>query len=249
MTKAKLTTRGISATTVTSDNLAKGSQLTHNQLDSNFLNLRDATFGVVADDSATIQVGMDSNLEIKGGTNITTATDSGGVLTINASAGTTLSGSTNNTITTVTGASAIQGEANLTFNGSTLAVTGAGTFSTTLGVTGASTLDGVTVNDNTISSNDSNANLEINANGSGTVNLENLKIGTSGSTVTTILDEDAMGTDSATAIATQQSIKAYVDAKVTAEDLDFQGDSGGALNIDLDIDTLDIAGGTGIDTT
>ncbi len=248
MTKAKLTTRGISSTTVTSDNLAKGSQLTHNQLDSNFLNLRDATFGVVADDSATIQVGMDSTLEIKGGTNITTATDSGGVLTINAAAGTTLSGSTNNTITTVTGASAIQGEANLTFNGSTLAVTGAGTFSTTLGVTGASTLDGVTVSDNTISSNASNANLEINANGSGTVNLENLKIGTSGSTVTTILDEDAMGTDSATALATQQSIKAYIDAKVTAEDLDFQGDSGGALNIDLDSETLDIAGGTGIDT-
>ena len=213
MTKAKLTTRGISSTTVTSDNLAKGSQLTHNQLDSNFLNLRDATFGVVADDSATIQVGMDSTLEIKGGTNITTATDSGGVLTINAAAGTTLSGSTNNTITTVTGASAIQGEANLTFNGSTLAVTGAGTFSTTLGVTGASTLDGVTVSDNTISSNASNANLEINANGSGTVNLENLKIGTSGSTVTTILDEDAMGTDSATSLATQQSIKAYVDGK------------------------------------
>jgi len=213
MAKAKLTTRAISSTTVTSDNLAKASQLTHNQLDSNFLNLRDATFGVVADDSATIQVGMDSNLYIQGGDNVTTSTDSGGVLTINASAGTTLSGSTNNTITTVTGASAIQGEANLTFNGSTLAVTGAGTFSTTLGVTGASTLDGVTVNDNTISSNASNANLEINANGSGTVVLENLKVGTSGSTVTTILDEDAMGTDSATSLATQQSIKAYVDSK------------------------------------
>ncbi len=47
-----------------------------------------------------------------------------------------LTGSTNNTITTVTGAHAVQGEANLTFDGSTLAVTGAGTFSTTLGVTG-----------------------------------------------------------------------------------------------------------------
>jgi len=33
----------------------------------------------------------------------------------------------------------------------------------------------------------------------------------SGATVTAILDEDAMGTDSATALATQQSIKAYVD--------------------------------------
>ena len=39
-----------------------------------------------------------------------------------------LTGSTNNTITTVTGANAVQGEANLTFDGTTLAVTGAGTF-------------------------------------------------------------------------------------------------------------------------
>jgi hypothetical protein len=32
------------------------------------------------------------------------------------------------------------------------------------------------------------------------------------------------------------------------QDLDFQGDSGGALDIDLDTETLTIAGGTGIDT-
>ena len=38
--------------------------------------------------------------------------------------GVSLSGSTNNTITTVTGSNAIQGEANLTFDGSTLALTG-----------------------------------------------------------------------------------------------------------------------------
>jgi len=34
----------------------------------------------------------------------------------------------------------------------------------------------------------------------------------SGATVTAVLDEDAMGSDSATALATQQSIKAYVDS-------------------------------------
>ncbi len=71
----------------------------------------------------------------------------------------------------------------------------------------------------------------------------------SGATVTAILDEDSMSSDSATAIATQQSIKAYVDAQLTAQDLDFQGDSGGALSIDLDSESLTIAGGTGIDTT
>ena len=71
----------------------------------------------------------------------------------------------------------------------------------------------------------------------------------SGATVTAILDEDSMSSDSATAIATQQSIKAYVDAQLTAEDLDFQADSGGALSIDLDSETLTFTGGTGIDTS
>lgn len=68
-------------------------------------------------------------------------------------------------------------------------------------------------------------------------------------TITDILDEDNMASDSATALATQQSIKAYVDTQLTAEDLDFQGDSGGALSVDLDSQTLTIAGGTGIDTS
>ena len=67
--------------------------------------------------------------------------------------------------------------------------------------------------------------------------------------VVPVKDQDNMSSDSATHLATQQSIKAYVDAQVTAQDLDFQGDSGGALSIDLDSETLDIAGGTGIDTT
>jgi hypothetical protein len=51
-------------------------------------------------------------------------------------AGTSLSGSTNNTVATVTGANALIGESNLTFDGSTLAVTGNQTISTTLGVSG-----------------------------------------------------------------------------------------------------------------
>lgn len=62
------------------------------------------------------------------------------------------------------------------------------------------------------------------------------------------IDEDNMVSNSATAIPTQQSVKAYVDSQVGGADLDFQGDSGGALSIDLDSETLDIAGGTGIST-
>jgi len=68
-------------------------------------------------------------------------------------------------------------------------------------------------------------------------------------TVTDILDEDTLSSNSATALATQQSIKAYVDTTITAQDLDFQADSGGALNIDLDSETLTLTGGTGIDTS
>ncbi len=68
-------------------------------------------------------------------------------------------------------------------------------------------------------------------------------------TITAFVDEDDMSSDSATLVPTQQSVKAYVDSQVTAQDLDFQGDSGGALSIDLDSETLDIAGGTGIDTS
>jgi hypothetical protein len=70
--------------------------------------------------------------------------------------------------------------------------------------------------------------------------------------VVPVLDEDNLASDSVGHLATQQSIKAYVDATAaaldTAQDLDFQGDSGGALSIDLDAEVLDIAGGTGIDT-
>ncbi len=59
-------------------------------------------------------------------TGVVTATSfsgSGANLT-GISAGTSLSGSTNNQVTTVTGANAIQGESNLTFDGTNLSVTG-----------------------------------------------------------------------------------------------------------------------------
>ena len=62
------------------------------------------------------------------------------------------------------------------------------------------------------------------------------------------LDEDGMDSDSATKLASQQSIKAYVDAQITAQDLDITSDSG-TIAIDLNSETLTIAGGTGIDTS
>ena len=62
-----------------------------------------------------------------------------------------------------------------------------------------------------------------------------------GGSATSILDEDNMASDSATALATQQSIKAYVDSQVTAQDLDVAGDSGTGA-VDLDSQSLTIAG-------
>ncbi len=65
---------------------------------------------------------------------------------------------------------------------------------------------------------------------------------------TAFKDEDNMSSDSATAVASQQSIKAYVDNQVGLSDLDYQGDSGTGA-VDLDSQTFTLAGGEGIDTT
>ena len=46
----------------------------------------------------------------------------------------------------------------------------------------------------------------------------------------------------------QGAVKTYVDAQVTGQDLDFEGDSGSS-SVDLDSQSFDIAGGSGITTT
>ena len=82
----------------------------------------------------------------------------------------------------------------------------------------------------------------------GTVNGVTSFSFSSGQTVTTILDEDNLGSDSNTALATQQSIKAYVDSQVTAQDLDLT-DGSSSISIDLDSESLGLLGGTGITST
>jgi len=72
-----------------------------------------------------------------------------------------------------------------------------------------------------------------------------LNTGASGSAV---LDEDNMASDSATKVATQQSIKAYVDNSIDTEmDVVFAADSSSG-QITLDSETMTIAGGTNITT-
>jgi DUF2075 family protein len=70
-----------------------------------------------------------------------------------------------------------------------------------------------------------------------TVEFDNLS-GTGAVNVTNILDEDNMASDSATALATQQSIKAYVDAQVgtvdTLSEVLAIGNTTGATDIDVD---------------
>ena len=96
----------------------------------------------------------------------------------------------------------------------------------------------------TNSSTDTLTNKTIDADNNTISNLEvdNLKSG--------VLDTDlssTAGTD--TTLPSAKAVKTYVDAQTTAQDLDATADSGGPISIDLDSEVLDIAGGTGIDTT
>ena len=73
------------------------------------------------------------------------------------------------------------------------------------------------------------------------IEVDNLKSGVLDTDLTSVSASDDT-------LASAKAIKTYVDSQVTAQDLDFQGDTGGALNIDLDSETFTIAGGTAIST-
>ena len=73
-----------------------------------------------------------------------------------------------------------------------------------------------------------------------------LNTGVSGSG---IKDEDNMSSNSATHLATQQSIKTYVLTVVDEQDLDIAADSGSNIAVDLDDEVFTLAGGTGIDSS
>ena len=98
----------------------------------------------------------------------------------------------------------------------------------------------------TASSTDTLTNKTFDANGTGN-SLSNVEVADLASGV---LDTD-ISTVSASddTLASAKAIKTYVDSQVTAQDLDFQADTGGALSIDLDSETLTFTGGTGIDTS
>ena len=65
-----------------------------------------------------------------------------------------------------------------------------------------------------------------------------------------VLDDNLSSVSSADdTLPSALAVKSYVDAQLTAADLDIKGDDDTALSIDLDSEVLDIAGGTGIATT
>ena len=134
--------------------------------------------------------------------------------------------------------------------------------------TGSVVLGDISVRHNTVTTNTSNADLQLSANSTGSISFlsdttvnGNLSTATvsqgtgefdtsltlaTGATVTGI-DNGALGS-SASLLATQGAIKTYVDAQVTAQDLDFATDDSTALSIDLDSESLQFSGGTGITT-
>ena len=135
-----------------------------------------------------------------------------------------------------------------TFVGSTISSPSNADITLSPGGTGGVVASALRISGTTISADDS-ATININdgLNVDGTANVEgalttNTSLGlASGATVTSILDEDNLGSDSATALATQQSIKAYVDneiANVSVGDLTFTGSTIAApSNADLTLNS------------
>lgn len=72
--------------------------------------------------------------------------------------------------------------------------------------------------------------------------------GGSANTITEVQNDSLFGSASEVKLATSASIKNYVDAQLTAQDLDLNADDARTTSVDLDSQNLTIAGGTGIDT-
>ena len=163
--KAKLVTRTSTSSSVSSDNLGKGTELTFAELDGNLINLRDQTIGIVGDDSSGIDVQSGETIKIAGGTNITTAV-TGDTVTITNSFNTgdiTFSG---NTISTGSSnanlelAAAGTGQINLLENTD---VTG------NLETSGYLANPTIRIEQNQIKTTQSNADLELDTSGTGRI--------------------------------------------------------------------------------
>ena len=110
----------------------------------------------------------------------------------------------------------------------------------TLGLDGISDVNITSIADNQIISYDTSTSKWVNSK----VVFNNIDAAVA------VTESEGIGSnDNDTTFPTSAAVKDYVDTNVTAQDLDFSGDSGGAQSIDLDSQSLTLTGGTGIDTT
>ena len=140
------------------------------------------------------------------------------------------------------------------FSSSSVNIDGGAIDAVTLGTNSAVTqavIDNVNINGSTIG-HTSDTDLMTVSSGlltvAGTMAATEVKIG-SAANITDVDTDLASVSGNDDTVASAKAIKAYVDAQLTASDLDFQADSGGALAVDLDSQALTLTGGTGIDTS
>ena len=122
-----------------------------------------------------------------------------------------VTGATSITSTAFVGTLTTPAQANITSLGTLSALVANGGINIDDGGDGA--IDGCVIGANTAAAGTFTAIVGTTMSGS------SLALTTGGATVTVVLDEDSMSSDSATALATQQSIKAYVDAVAQGLDL------------------------------
>jgi len=129
---------------------------------------------------------------------------------IELKANTTIEGTFN-----VTGTTILSDVDTAAITATTIETTQTVTVGSNINVDGDIITPSITITDNTIATSNTNSALELKAAGTGAVevigrfNIENT------TEVDAILDEDDLVSDSATAIPTQQSVKAYVDSEVS----------------------------------
>lgn len=175
--KPKIVTRGLSTSTVSTDSIPKNAALSNNDMDSNLLNLRDASIGIAADDSTVIDIGMGNTLRVIGAGGVTTAV-SGQSITIDGSG---ISGGGTNSFSTIAVAGQSSVVADSTTDTLTLAAgsgitltTNAGTDTITIAATAS--LGDLSISGSTIST--TNAPITINPNStSASGNTGNINMG------------------------------------------------------------------------
>ena len=172
----KIVTRSETTSSNTTENLNKGSKLTFAEMDSNFIELKNGSIGIVGDDSTGIDIAQGSTLKVAGTGGIATSV-SGDTLTVDASS----------IVTTSLG--------DLTANGSTLISPSNADITLDPAGTGAVSINAdlsmpaIEIHDNNIKATRTNDDLVLETNNTGIVKVRSdLQVG----------DDNASGRDDIT---------------------------------------------------